>query len=76
MNGTTLYTLRDLMNLNEKDFGEMFGLTGENVKQSIHAMETGRKAISGPLKELIPRIAAEHGYALHNSQWTRIGDKT
>lgn len=70
MTGDTLYALRNLMNLNEQDFGELLGLRGENVKETIHAMEKGRKPISGPLQKLIPFIARQHGFTLTNGTWT------
>jgi DNA-binding transcriptional regulator YiaG len=75
MNGDILYRLRDALDLSEETFGTMLGLSGENVKDTIHAMEKNRKPISGPLKELIPRIASENGYHLSSGQWVRIGEK-
>jgi len=69
MNGDTLYALRDALDLREADFAALLGLTGSSAAQTLHDMEKGRKPISGPLKELIPRIASEHGLTLISDQW-------
>lgn len=74
MNGDTLYALRNALDADEAWMAKALGLTGEHASKTIHAMETGRKPISGPVQELLRRVGKDFNYELHNGNWIKTDE--
>lgn len=70
---TQLRSLRvEALNWSSGIMCDELGWTGKNATTRLTDMEQDREPINLPTSKHATRIAAEHGYALHNSQWTRI----
>lgn len=76
MTGSDMRAFRNLMKWKQSNLIAFLRLKGARASEFVHNMESDKVDISGPIQTAILERASANGYTLHNSQWTRIGDKT
>ena len=65
-NASRLKSLRLALDWSQLHMGQELGLDGDagSIRSRVHAMETGTRAITGPIAKLICHIAKHHDIEL------------